>query len=137
MSMTGYIPTAIAVRKSAPEPAAGFKVLRIRISNEQILNSCYMPFLRNRGIFIPGLQAVQLTQRVFLILSLPDLPDGATGRFGVLAHVAWITPVHAEGSRTSGAGLHFENPPEDLQNHIETLLNGLNPDDNNLWRHTL
>lgn len=96
-----------------------------------------MPFLRNGGIFIPGLEPLELKQRIFLMLRLPDLPDGKPGRFGITARVSWITPVHAEGLRTSGMGLHFDEPDTDLRSHIQTLLDNLDPGERNQPRHTL
>lgn len=158
MSVTEYSPTSGLEPGSASDPTAdsiqsdvaqeqagppidpsalSSKILRICVNSVPVLNSCYMPFLQNGGIFIPRLGPLELKQRIFLVLRLPDLPGGKSGRFGITAQVAWITPVHAEGLRTSGIGLHFDNPSEDLRSHIETLLDSLDPIERTQPGHTL
>lgn len=113
------------------------RVLRLKINSVPVLAACCMGFLHNGGLFVPGLQGLELKQSVFMMLSLPDLVDGTAGRFGVLAKVAWITPVDADRLRTAGTGLHFEKPTDDLQLHIQALLNGMDSSMDELLSHTL
>ncbi len=124
------LPTGLSPHQQA-------RVLRLKIKSVPVLAACCMGFLQNGGLFVPGLQGLELKQSVFIMLSLPDLVDGTAGRFGVLTKVAWITPVDADGLRTAGTGLHFEKPTEDLQLHIQALLNAVDSSMDELLSHTL
>lgn len=119
----------------SPRPQT--RVLRLKINSVPVLAACCMGFLHNGGLFVPELQGLELKQSVFLMLSLPDLDDGTAGRFGVLARVAWITPVDADRLRTAGTGLHFEKHSDDLQLHIQALLSSMDSSMDQLLSHTL
>ncbi len=92
------------------EQEQGPFLLSVSIGDRQVLRRCYLPFLRNGGLFIPGPCSYQLRQRVCLIMKLPA-PSGA-GRtdvtHAVMATVAWLALPDTQNARGVGVGLHFD-----------------------------
>ena len=130
-------PPTDGIRTDMPDvsqPAGAPPLLSVRVSSLQDLQRCYLPFLRNGGLFIPCEHAYQLRQRVFLILKLPapvgSADSGTT--HALTTTVAWLTPPEAQDGKGMGVGLHFDlgepraDPSgQDVKTCIESLLRAL------------
>lgn len=114
-------------------------LLSVSIDDAQVLQHCYLPFLRNGGLFVPGVGSYQLRQRLCLILKLPA-PATGIGRptYALMVTVAWLAAPEAQGSKGMGVGLHFDRGGEaggnvsggeraeaDVKMFIESLLSAL------------
>ncbi len=62
-----------------------------------------MPFLKHGGLFAPTAQRYSLGDEVVLLVNLADESE----RLSVVGKVVWISPVGAQGNRTAGIGIHF------------------------------
>lgn len=98
-------------------------MLRLTVSDSRVLGTCYMPFLRHKGLFVPSLQSRELGERVFLVLTLRQQNKTAAG----MADVCWITPQFCSTGREPGFGLHFDEGADELRTLIES---GLSADKN-------
>ncbi len=80
-------------------------MLTLHITDESILYSSYLPFLKHGGLFIPTdkISNYKLGDEVFLLLTLMDNDD----KTPVAGKVVWINPKGAQGSRPAGIGVHF------------------------------
>lgn len=96
-------------------------VLSIRIKELSVLFSSYMPFLTNGGIFIPSNKKYDISDEVFLLLTLIDEHE----QIAVNGKVAWITPAHAQANRPSGVGVQFTEKNSEAKNNIENYLAGM------------
>ncbi len=86
------------------------------------LYSCYMPFLKNSGLFIPTRKQFSLGDDVFILLELMDEPE----KIPLAGKIVWISPAGSSGHRRQGVGIEFpEDNSEMLVNKIETHLAGL------------
>ena len=103
--------------------AARQGIISLKIKDAPALFNAYMPFLKNGGLFAPTVQGYALGDEVVLLVNLLDENE----RLSVAGKVAWITPVGAQGNRTAGIGVHFNESPdgEAARHRIETLLAGL------------
>lgn len=72
-------------------------ILSLAVKDKAALYSAYMPFVKNGGIFVPTPKRYFLGDEVFLLLTLPDSSE----RLPVVGKVIWVTPVGAQGNRTS------------------------------------
>jgi type IV pilus assembly protein PilZ len=79
-------------------------MLTLNIRDRTALYAAYMPFLKGGGIFIPTSRKYELGEEVFMILSLPH----ELNRIAIQGEVVWITPEGAQGNRTQGIGVHFQ-----------------------------
>ncbi len=82
------------------------------------LYRCYMPFLKNGGLFVPTAQPRAIGEIVSLAVRLPGLPQPVrlTGK------VAWLTPQGTQSSTPAGMGVAFPDEYTELRQSIETLL---------------
>ncbi|MBC54051.1 MAG: hypothetical protein CMQ34_09490 [Gammaproteobacteria bacterium] len=106
-----------ALTPDAGQPQVGPLLLSVSIDDAQVLQRCYLPFLRNGGLFVPGMHRYPLRQRLCLILKLPPpaatAPDPARVTYVLMVRVAWLATPEAQGGRGVGVGLHFENTLRD------------------------
>ena len=99
----------------------GRGIISLAIKDKGSLYASYIPFLKNGGLFIPSEKSYTLGEEVFLLLTLME----DTERIPVAGHVAWITPVGAQGNRTAGIGVHFSTQDNNqTRTKIEALLGG-------------
>lgn len=106
----------------AEKPAQGSNgILSLTIKSKSVLQSAYMPFLKNGGIFFPTDKEYALGEKVFLLLSLLDEPE----KIPAAGEVVWITPMGAQGSRTAGVGVHFTAEDDTARKAIESHLAGM------------
>ena len=97
-------------------------ILSLAIKDKAQLYSAYMPFVRGGAIFIPTTKRYSLGDEVFLLLSLLEDKD----RLPVAGKVVWITPPGAQGNRTAGIGVQFNESSdgETARTKIESMLAG-------------
>ena len=84
-------------------------VIRLHIRSLRALAASSMPFLGNKGVFVPSQRRVELGQRVFLIV---QTESGDSAVAAGLTSVCWINPQACSDGRCPGFGLHFD--PESL-----------------------
>jgi type IV pilus assembly protein PilZ len=98
-------------------------ILSLQIKDKAALYLAYMPFLKGGGIFVPTTKRYSLGDDVFILLSLLDERE----RLPVAGRVVWITPVGAQGNRTAGIGVQFNEgvDGEQVKTKIEAILAGV------------
>lgn len=88
-----------------------------------------MPYLKGGGIFVPTPKRYGLGDEVFVMLTLLDDKE----RLPVAGKVVWITPAGAQGNRTAGIGVQFNESSEGemvrgkIETHLAGMLNGEKP----------
>jgi len=80
-------------------------VMSLTIRDKQTLHACYMPFVRNGGLFIPTDRLFELGDEVFVLLRLMDEPQ----RYPITGKVIWINPPAASNGRPPGVGIQFNS----------------------------
>lgn len=97
-------------------------VLSLNINSKSALYAAYMGHLKNGGLFIPTNRPYEMTDEVFMLLTLMEDPT----RIPVAGKVAWITPAGAQGGKVQGIGVHFNNDEAgvEIKRKIEALLGG-------------
>ena len=107
-------------------PATGYvidkKVFKGMFVQPETRRNEVMAFVRGGGLFVPTAKRYNLGDEVFILLSLMDDKD----RLPVAGKVVWITPAGAQGSRTAGIGVQFNETAdgEAAKTKIEALLAG-------------
>ena len=98
-------------------------ILSLAIKDKGALYNAFMPFIRNGGIFVPTTKRYGVGDEVFILLTLMEDKE----RLPVAGSVVWITPAGAQGNRTAGIGVQFNESPEAevARGKIETLLAGM------------
>jgi type IV pilus assembly protein PilZ len=97
-------------------------ILSVTIRDKSALYAAYMPYLRNGGLFVATHRSYQLGDEVILILSLMEEPE----RVPVAGRVVWVTPKAAEGYRTPGVGVQFNDDDGGaMRSRIENYLAGI------------
>ena len=104
--------------------AAGARqgLLSLTIKDKASLYGAYLSYVRNGGIFVPTTKRYFPGDEVFLVLTLPESGD----RLPAAGKVVWVTPPGAQGNRSPGIGVQFQDSPEGdaVRSRIETLLAG-------------
>lgn len=103
--------------------AARQGIISLKIKDTASLYNAYMPFLKHGGLFATTAQSYSLGDEVVLLISLIDESE----RLSVVGKVVWISPVGAQGNRTAGVGVHFNESSdgEVARQRIENLLAGM------------
>ena len=96
-------------------------ILSLTIKDKNALYAAFMDYVEGGGLFIPTHKKYNLGDEVFMLLSLM----GEVERIPVAGKIIWITPVGAEGSRSNGVGVQFnEQDSGAARAKIETYLAG-------------
>lgn len=96
-------------------------ILSLTIKDKNALYAAFMDYVEGGGLFIPTHKKYNLGDEVFMLLSLM----GETERIPVAGKIIWITPVGAEGSRSNGVGVQFNDQDGGAARaKIETYLAG-------------
>jgi type IV pilus assembly protein PilZ len=104
-----------------PAKAPRQGILSLTIKDKAALYAAYMPFINNGGLFIPTGKAYALGDEVFMLLTLMEDKE----RLPVAGKIVWITPMSAQGNKTSGIGVQFGAQDKGhTRNKIETYLAG-------------
>lgn len=103
--------------------AARQGIISLKLKDAAALYNAYMPFLRNGGLFVATTQTYALGDEVVMLVNLADEGE----RLSVVGKVAWICPTGAQGNRTAGVGVHFNDSSdsEAARQRIESLLAGV------------
>jgi type IV pilus assembly protein PilZ len=98
-------------------------IISLKFKDAAALYGAYMPFLKQGGLFAPTAQSYALGDEVVLLINLIDAGE----RLSVAGKVVWVTPVGAQGNRTAGIGVQFNESPdgEVARSRIESLLAGI------------
>lgn len=97
-------------------------MLNASFNDETSLYNCYMPFLKNGGLFIQTDKSYKIGDEVFVLLMLMN--DG--GKIPVAGKVVWINPKGTQGNRPAGIGVHFgEMDKGETRSKIETAIANL------------
>jgi type IV pilus assembly protein PilZ len=96
-------------------------ILSLTIKDKNALYAAFMDYVEGGGLFIPTHKKHNLGDEVFMLLSLM----GEVERIPVAGTIIWITPVGAEGSRSNGVGVQFNDQDGGAARaKIETYLAG-------------
>jgi len=106
---------------SSPANAARGGILPFAIKDRATLYACWMPFVKNGGLFIPTSKPYRLGDEIFILLSLLNEPE----QIPLTGKVVWITPQGSQGHRKPGIGVQLGATAQETRNKIETLLTGL------------
>lgn len=94
-------------------------ILKLDFSDRNRLYMCYMPFVKGGGLFIPTEEEYELSEDVFVMVTLPD----AAAPRGVAGKVVWITPRGAANPRMRGIGVQLGDQDKGaLNREIEAIL---------------
>ncbi len=95
-------------------------IFKFDITDEKMLYTCYMPFVKGCGIFLPTNDAHQVGEEVFLLVTLPE---ETRKEYAASAKVIWVNPKQKLGKREPGIGLQIRGRnAESIRNCIEKLL---------------
>jgi len=96
-------------------------ILSLTIKDKSALYAAYMEYVEGGGLFIPTNKKYNLGDEVFMLLTLM----GDNERIPVAGKIVWITPMGAEGSRSTGVGVQFNDQDGGIaRGKIETYLAG-------------
>ena len=96
-------------------------VLSLTIKDKNALYAAYMPYVKGGGLFVPTTRSYKLGDEVFMLLTLMDGRE----KIPVAGKVIWVTPSGAQGARTAGIGIQFnEKDSGAARAKIETVLAG-------------
>ena len=106
-----------------PAIAARQGIISLKIKDTASLYNAYMPYLKHGGLFAPTAQKYALGDEVVLLINLTDEGE----RLSVAGKVVWVTPVGAQGNRTAGIGVQFNESSdgEAARTKIESILAGI------------
>jgi type IV pilus assembly protein PilZ len=106
-----------------PAIAARQGIISLKIKDTASLYNAYMPYLKNGGLFAPTAQKYALGDEVVLLINLTDEGE----RLSVAGKVVWVTPLGAQGNRTAGIGVQFNESAdgEAARTRIENILVGM------------
>jgi type IV pilus assembly protein PilZ len=98
-------------------------ILSLAIKDKGALYNAYMPFVKGGGLFVPTAKRYGLGDEVFILLTLMEDKD----RLPIAGKVIWVTPPGAQGNRTAGIGVQFNESAdgETARTKIESLLAGI------------
>lgn len=103
-------------------------IIAFSITDRGALYSSYMSFVNNGGIFVPSSRAYELGDRVFMLLRVMDDTTPAA----VEGTVVWVTPAGAQGNKTPGIGVQFDdtdngNAKGNIEQHLAAAIQGERP----------
>lgn len=77
------------------------KEFQVSIANKTELNNCYLPFIKNGGLFIATNESCQFRELVQVTLRLFDQAEWITWQ----SKVVFINPSYANGIFPTGIGI--------------------------------
>ena len=93
--------------------------LSMAIAEKSALHACYMPFIKDGGIFVPTTDKFALHDEIILHLRLVE--DGK--KLLIPGRVVWISPGVGQRGNSPGVGLQFTGEHRfRLKQFIEDLL---------------
>jgi len=103
---------------SSPSMMGRGGILPFVIKDSDTLYACWMPFVKNGGLFVPTIKPYRLGDEVFVLLSLINEPE----QIPLTGKVIWITPQGSQGHRKPGIGVQLSANNQETRIKIETLL---------------
>ncbi len=111
---------------NADEAASGKKsaasrpsVVSLNYPDRKSLQKAYMPFLKMGGLFLPTNSNREISEEIFLLVTLPE----SAKPIPVPGTVVWKTPAGAVDSKPQGVGIEFKGREGNaLRSRIEGLL---------------
>lgn len=95
--------------------------IRIKFSDLPTLAACYMPFITNGGLFIPGSRDIAAGSRVVVQLSVPDLPPVMFS-----SDVIWLSPPGMPGNKPPGFAVQLPGSASNLRQKLDNMADMLN-----------
>lgn len=94
-------------------------VVSLNYPDKKSLQKAYMSFLKGGGLFLPTSSAHDMSDEIFLLVTLPESPKPIP----VPGTVVWKTPAGATDSKQQGVGIEFKGREgNSLRNRIEGLI---------------
>ena len=90
----------------------------LSIASAEILQSLYLSYIRNGGVFIPATGGYMLGDPVFILLSLV----AEKRKIPICATVIWITPIQSQENKCSGIGVRFADSESKVRGMVERFL---------------
>jgi len=103
-------------------------IISFSISDRGALYSSYLAFVQNGGLFVPTARNFELGDEVFMLLRIMD--DASVTP--VSGKVIWVTPNGAQGNKTPGVGVQFDESDNGqtrsgIEEHLAGALQGERP----------
>ncbi len=103
-------------------------IIAFSITDRGALYSSYMSFVTNGGVFVPTSRAYELGDDVFMLLKLME----DTSPTPVRGRVVWVTPAGAQGNKTPGVGVQFDEADNgatrsSIEQHLAATLQSERP----------
>lgn len=95
-------------------------MIALTIKDKVVLHKCYMPFIKNGGLFIANRTEYDLEDDVFILLTLMDEAE----KIPVAGKVVWIANKGVKSPHAPGVGIQFSDPENIARDKIETYLVG-------------
>lgn len=95
-------------------------MIALSIRDRAALHDCYMPFVRNGGLFIAGGTEYRLGDEVLVLLDLMDEPE----KIPIAGKVVWVAGKGVKSPHAPGVGVQFSDPDNIVKDKIETRLAG-------------
>lgn len=96
--------------------------LKLQLKTARALQSAYLPFIRDGGLFVPSLREFQLGEQLLILLQLPDRGDNEP----VAGRVVWLRPAGDAAAAAAGRpGIGVQLGRQDggaLRRRIEHML---------------
>lgn len=96
-------------------------VLTVAFNDRVELYRCYMPFLKNGGLFIHPASEFQLGHPLTLAIHLPDTPALVT----VGGNVAWYSPAGGQSTHPEGIGVAFTDDKDGVSDRIKKIISSM------------
>ncbi len=90
--------------------------IRIKFSDFPTLAACYMPFITDGGLFIPGNRNIAAGSRVVVQLSVPDLTPML-----FTTEVIWLSPPGMPGNKPAGIGVRLPDAAGSLRQKLDIM----------------
>ena len=90
----------------------------LSITSAEILQSLYLGYIRNGGVFIPATGSYMLGDPVFVLLSLV----AEKRKIPMCATVIWITPIQSQENKCPGIGVRFVDSESKVRGMVERCL---------------
>ena len=92
--------------------------LIVEFQSEHELYQCYMPFLKEGGLFVRTNHNYELGNEVEINILLPDSLEPSM----IKGEVCWLTPAGAQNGTPAGIGVSFTVDKDKIKHQIEQVL---------------
>lgn len=94
-------------------------ILSVKFNDKEDLYKCYMPFIKNGGLFIMTRNPHKINSEVFALVTLPN----EERKIPLAGKIVWLNTANNMG-HPQGIGIQFADSPQnsELKIQIEALL---------------